>query len=97
MIWTGYLLAGGAYFLFGWHLARQCAWKGSVGRVEVAVLSAVCCTVLWAASVPWMQQERLSWIWFSQACDVLRYAAWYAFMVLLLNRHGEAGEESLQD
>ena len=93
MIWTGYLLAGGAYFLFGLHLVRQSAWTGSAGRVEVAVLSAAGFSVLWAVTVPWLQQEPSAWGWFGHACDVLRYAAWYAFMVLLLNRHGEGGEE----
>jgi len=38
-----------------------------------------------------MRQERELLAWFSQASDVLRYAAWYAFMVFLLNRQGEGG------
>jgi putative PEP-CTERM system histidine kinase len=78
MLW-GYGLAAVGYFVLSGFLLRQ----GSGGWAGRAAVSAAVLTALWA--VLSLLAVRSPGLWFlSVVVDVGRYAAWYAFLVLLL-------------
>lgn len=81
MSW-GYGLAALAYALLWLHLLRQ-GWRaGTRSRSAWAVLLAVLLTSVWAG-LGWLGGRHPAWWGPSVLADVARYAAWFAFVVLL--------------
>lgn len=94
LIWSGQLLAAFAYLLLGVHLARQVLWRKPADKAGIAVLAAAVLSMLWALSVLWaFYASSALAAGFSHVVDVLRYTAWYAFMLYLLNQDGTAPED----
>jgi len=82
-LWS-YGLATVSHLAFALHLLR---WRHANLRdpVDQALLGAVLATALWAAEGFLVALQPASFLFISYAAfDTLRYAGWYAFMILLL-------------
>jgi putative PEP-CTERM system histidine kinase len=83
MLW-GYGLAALGYLVLSAFLLRQgLLWRAASGGAGRAAVAATALTALWAALSLLAVRSPALWL-MSVVVDVGRYAAWYAFLVLLL-------------
>ena len=76
-------LAAAAFLLLG--LSLLFSWRR---HPHGAVLMAACLlTALWAASIAWTSRHELMWSSTTAVCELLRNAAWTAFLVRLLGHY----------
>lgn len=87
MVW-GHGLCALVYALLALHLVRQSgSWRGR-GMANGAVFAAVLFTALWgvASALSDGSAPAPVWWWLAAVLDVLRYTAWFAFILALLGQ-----------
>lgn len=86
-----YGFAALAYGLLAGFSLRQIGWRRLREAVPRRLVLAALATVVWALVVPLASGQTLAIMLLVQSADVLRYAAWYALLVLLLRQGVDAG------
>lgn len=87
----GYGFAALAYLLLAAFSLRQLGWQRLRQAMPRRLVLAALASAAWALVVPLAGGQTLAVLLLAQSTDVLRYAAWYALLVLLLRQGVDAG------